>query len=96
MTSIQQAERLLYVKRLANAKAVHRDGAMLHDPIEDDPRYKALIESARLDTDKELKDAGQTIGFCHLHWMTLERILLEDYGIIWFSPGKMNPEVLFD
>jgi len=35
-------------------------------------------------------------GGCHFLWREMKRILLEKYGIEWFTPAEMNPGVIFD
>jgi hypothetical protein len=66
----------------------------LHDPIEDDERYKEIIERADREAEKEVHIKGR--GSCHVFWSKKERILRKKYGILWFSPAEMNPKVLFD
>ena len=39
---------------------------------------------------------GGYLGYCHSYWAEKKRILKEDYGIDWKTPGELNPEVLFD
>ncbi|HEX9995799.1 MAG TPA: hypothetical protein VGB45_01540 [Abditibacterium sp.] len=71
----------------------------LHDPIEDDPALKAIFAQAEQKAEKELeseKRQMRQMGFCHLHWGTLQRILREEFGVEWFTPSEMNPHIIFD
>jgi hypothetical protein len=71
------------------------DPRFLHDPIEDDPKIKQLIDAADKEAAAELKDVKQRIDFCHLFWFTKKRILKERFDIAWFSPQEMNPGTRF-
>ncbi len=46
--------------------------------------------------DEILKDERKLRGFCHLYWDTKKKILLEDYGITWYSPAECNPDIIYD
>ena len=60
--------------------------------------YLDVIKAAELEAEQLLAEhpLRGKIGFCHLHWATMQRILREKYGIDWKSPPEMNPHVLFD
>ena len=68
------------------------------DPLEDDPSVRPLLKQAEAEATAELAAKGITmcIGYCHLHWATMQRILAEKHGIRWRSPPEMNPDILFD
>ncbi|MFM2165511.1 MAG: hypothetical protein RL325_1948 [Planctomycetota bacterium] len=68
------------------------------DPLEDDPSVRPLLKQAEAEATAELAERGITmcIGYCHLHWATMQRILAEKHGIRWRSPPEMNPDILFD
>lgn len=70
---------------------------LAHDPIEDDPATKELIDAAGEEAIAELgiKDFSQ-MGTCHLIWHAQKRILKEQHGIQWRSPAEMNQDVIFD
>ncbi|NQS72554.1 MAG: hypothetical protein HQQ73_10465 [Desulfobulbaceae bacterium] len=56
------------------------------------------IKAAKREAEKLLKHdplRGQ-MGFCHLYWTIVKRILWEKHGIDWKSPAEMNPDVFFD
>jgi hypothetical protein len=67
-----------------------------HDPVEDDPKFKPLVDAADREADANLKDEKRRIGFCHLFWATKKRILREKFGVAWFTPEEMNPGGHFD
>ena len=58
------------------------------------------IAAIAKDLDKKieeaLKDKPKSLGFIHLYWATKKKILMDDYGIIWFSPAECNPDMLYD
>jgi hypothetical protein len=35
-------------------------------------------------------------GGCHFVWREMKKVLLEQYGIKWFTPAEMNPGSRFD
>jgi hypothetical protein len=77
------------------------DSWFKHDPIEDDPKFKSIIEAAGREAEAELANEPKAIriggdGYCHQFWSTKTRILKEKYGVDWKSPAEMNPDVLFD
>ena len=67
-----------------------------HDPIEDDPAIRPLLEEAKVLAEAELSGVARGMGFCHLLWQTKQRIMLERFGITWFSPAEMNPNIRYD
>lgn len=67
-----------------------------HDPIEDTPEFKAVIEDVEKELDELFKDHPKPMGFCHIYWQEKRRILKEKHGIDWKSPSFMNPHVMFD
>ncbi|MDE5799531.1 MAG: hypothetical protein K2H74_00745 [Paramuribaculum sp.] len=46
--------------------------------------------------DKALEGVGKGLGYCHYYWSAKKKILLEDYGIVWYSPAECNPGILYD
>lgn len=72
------------------------DSGFKYDPIEDDPKFKSIIEAAEKEVEVELANEPKVMGYCHQYWETKKRILKEKYGIDWKSPSEMNPDVLFD
>ena len=84
-------------RRIEYAKQVQDDTPMgYHDPIEDDPLFNGFLQAAESDTEEALRNAKRGRGFCHRFWRTKQTILARKYGVIWFSPSEMNPQILFD
>lgn len=67
-----------------------------HDPQEDDPKLKRIINTAEKEADAELHSQYSGMGYCHLLWGRQKEILKEKYGIDWRTPVEMNPSVMFD
>jgi hypothetical protein len=36
------------------------------------------------------------LGSCHRIWAMQKEILKEKYGITWYSPAELHPEIIFD
>lgn len=85
-----------YTKSFANSNVRASRLPMSHDPIERDPAISPLIEEADKMAQKELANEKRRMGFCHLYWRTKKRILKDEFGIDWKTPGEMNPGVMFD
>jgi hypothetical protein len=80
-------------ERIALARQ-QQEGHTLHDPIEDDPKLRPMIEQAHA-----LANAAEPahgLGSCHRLWHAKKRILKERFEIEWFSPAEMNPGTKFD
>lgn len=60
---------------------------LLHDPIEDDPKFQSALREATIEAEAETSKYDL--------WTVKQRILREKYGIQWFSPAEMNPGVHF-
>ena len=79
---------------MAAAKA--SQSGVLHDPIEDDPQYRNLVQQAEAEAEQALKGRDRDVGFCHLVCATQRDILQNKHGVVWFTPSEMNPGMLFD
>lgn len=67
------------------------------DPIETDSALAGKIREAGEEAGRAADLAGyQGRGRCQVGWAMQKKILAERDGITWFSPGEMNPEVVFD
>ena len=76
------------------------------DAEEDDVLYKSLRESVekKLNEAKILmpdypEQAAQVfmqLGSCHRLWTMQKNILKEKYGITWYTPDELHPEIIFD
>ena len=76
----------------------------------DDPVIKSFYNSQRESTEKQINEAKRLLpddpeqaaqvfmqlGSCHRLWDMQKTILKEKYGITWYSPDELNPEIKFD
>lgn len=93
---VPRSDRKLYRARFAAASAANGD-AKLHDPIEADPAFKSIFRKANRLAKVELQESGiDGLGACLAYWNYKQRILREQFGIIWFTPAQMNPTTCFD
>ena len=69
-----------------------------HDPIEDDPEIKKIIDQARKEVDEMMKDHPRRgkVGFSKKFALELQRHLKKKYDIEWKTPSQMNPRAKFD
>ena len=64
-----------------------------------DELRKKRIEEAKelLPTDPaRAAELLSKLGSCHTLWALQKRILKEKYGITWYTPAELNPDVKFD
>ena len=89
-----------------------RRPVILHDPVEDTPEYMAIKDEVEAKADLYIKQLKETrwreaktdferslirsASYAHVYWAEKKRILREDYGIEWKTPGEMNPQIRFD
>ena len=60
---------------------------------------KQRIEKAKklLSTDPEMAaELYIKMGSCHELWYLQKKILQEKYGITWYTPSEINPNVIYD
>ena len=76
----------------------------------DDPVLKSFYNSQREATEKQINEAKRLLpddpeqaaqvfmqlGSCHRLWNIQKTILKEKYGITWYSPDELNPEIIYD
>jgi hypothetical protein len=76
----------------------------------DDPVLKSFYNSQREATEKQINEAKRLLpddpeqaaqvfmqlGSCHRLWDMQKTILKEKYGITWYSPDELNPEIIYD
>lgn len=86
-------EQLLF-ERIEIAKRQQTFCDELHDPIEDEPHIQPMIAEAAARAEAEVPDSG--IGWCHSIWEAQQKILRDRFGIEWFTPSEMNPNVFYD
>jgi hypothetical protein len=88
------------IRRILDAhRAVSKDSRTisLHDPIGDDAMMGAVVRSVRAEVEREVEaNHGTLRTTAHLVWNTMRRKLLEEHGIVWYSPAQMNPGSVFD
>ena len=74
------------------------------DPFGDDPESMKISTSKRIEEAKRLlsenpEQAAELFmqrGCCHTIWALQKRILKEKYGITWYTPAELNPDIKFD
>ena len=76
----------------------------------DDPVLKSFYNSQREAAEKQINEAKRLLpddpeqaaqvfmqlGSCHRLWDMQKTILKEKYGITWYSPDELNPEIIYD
>ena len=75
------------------AIAMKRRRGLKNDPIEMSEEYLNVIDEVEEKIAKNRTIYG--MGSCHEVWALKEQYLLEK-GIIWRSPARLNPGVMFD
>ena len=77
---------------------------------DEDDAFVSLYMSLRESTEKKLNEAKRLmpdnpeqaaqvfmqLGSCHTLWALQKRILKEKYGITWYTPAELHPEIKFD
>lgn len=77
-------------------ESIVQKGHLRHDPVEWTAGYEKVIDEAERKIESCLKDHPRGMGFCFAYWSTKAQVLQEYYGIVWRSPARMNPGVMFD
>ena len=54
---------------------------------------KSLLEENRPEA---AADMFMLLGSCHSFWAMKKQILKEKYGITWYSPSELNPDIKYD
>ena len=76
----------------------------------DDPFYDGSGESMKVSASKRIAEAKRLLpnnpeqaaqvfmqlGSCHRIWAIQKQILKEKYGITWYTPAELHPEIKFD
>ena len=77
---------------------------------DEDDAFVSLYKSQRESTEKKLNEAKRLmpdypeqaarvfmqLGSCHRLWTMQKNILKEKYGITWYTPAELHPEIKFD
>jgi hypothetical protein len=58
-----------------------------HNKIEDNPKYRAILDAADREAEEECKDSKGQMGHCHAVWGAKKRILADKYHLKWKSPA---------
>ena len=74
------------------------------DPFGDDPESMKFSISKRIEEAKRLLTSNpeqaaelfMQLGSCHTLWALQKRILKEEYGITWYTPVELHPEIKYD
>ena len=69
---------------------------MYYDFVEDTAAYKEVEPIVEATIMEILGERYDYFGACHAIWHHRKRLLMEKYGIEWFTPAELNPEVKFD
>jgi hypothetical protein len=90
-------DRLLH-KRIIQAVRTQKDRSELYDPIEDEPLLRPIFAEVAAEIERSDPDTDfrKGMGHCFIVWQAQARILLERFGVVWYSPSQMNPGALFD
>jgi hypothetical protein len=56
-------------------------------------KAKSLLEEGR---PEEAANLFMQLGSCHRFWALKKQILKEKYGITWYSPAELNPDIKYD
>ena len=67
-----------------------------YDPIEWTARYEEIIDEVESIVESRLADHPRGMGFCHAYWHEKAAVLHKHFDIVWHSPARMNPRVMFD
>ena len=71
-------------------------GDLYYDFVEETSAYKEAMPIIEEIIKETLGDRYGCLGSCHTIWHQRKQLLLEKYGIEWFSPAELNRHVCFD
>lgn len=71
-------------------------GDLYYDFVEDTAVYKEVEPIVEAMIMEILGERYDYFGACHAIWHHQKRLLMEKYGIEWFTPAELNPGVDFD
>ena len=83
---------------------------LLKSPEDEESIFSGLHESMRASAKEKIEKAKELmpnnpeqaaqvfmqLGSCHRLWAMQKNILKEKYGITWYNPAELNPDVKFD
>lgn len=73
-----------------------KNGYLYYDFVEETTAYKDAIPIIEEIIKENLGELYDQFGSCHVIWQQTKQLLLEKYGIEWFSPTELNRGVCFD
>ena len=63
----------------------------------DEAKMKVLIAKEYMpDNPQMAASVLEQLGSCHRIWSMQKTILKEKYGITWYTPAELNPDIIFD
>lgn len=71
-------------------------GNLYYDFVEETAVYKEVEPIVEATIMEILGERFNCFGACHAIWHHQKRLLMEKYGIDWYSPAELNPDVNFD
>ena len=98
-------ERIESLERLAETEEVGNEQLADDLPWEPTPierkmnKPSFLIATAKSFLPHDPAHAAEVlsqIGSCHRLWTMQKKILKEKYGITWYTPAELHPEIIFD
>ena len=89
---------------------IEQNNKWLEMDATDDPFYDGSGESMKVSISKRIAEAKRLLpesperaaelfiqlGSCHTLWSLQKCILKEKYGVTWYTPAELNPDVKFD
>ena len=92
------------------SERIEQEEKLLEMDDTDDPFYDGSGESMKDSISKRISEAKRLLpnnperaanlfiqlGSCHRLWALQKRILKEKYGITWYTPAELHPEIKFD
>jgi len=92
------------------SERIEQEEKLLEMDDTDDPFYDGSGESMKVSASKRIAEAKRLLpnnperaanlfiqlGCCHRLWDMQKTILKEKYGITWYSPDELNPEIIYD
>ena len=69
---------------------------LYYDFVEDTAAYQEAVPVIEEIIKENLDEMYGSFGSCHTIWRQRKQLLMEKYGIEWFSPAQLNRAVCFD
>ena len=65
------------------------------DPQEVEPRLSEAFQAADRKAERKVGNVPRDQNFIQNFWQAKKRILKNDYGVNWMSPGELNPTIRY-